>query len=163
MRPAHGNVRFCLSACWTLLLFLVLVLGLQMCRRGLKEFHFYLFNDLLLYTGEGGVLGSSHRQIPLSHCRVRCVVSPKRCYSSSWHFIAHPARIACAVADTERTGGCNSRSSVSEMPHGFKVQSKEKSFLVRCHDDAERDGWIEDMQRHINVLAQTTKRKCVLL
>lgn len=35
----------------------------QMCRRGLKDFHFYLFNDMLLYVGGGTKLTASHRII----------------------------------------------------------------------------------------------------
>lgn len=55
----------------------------KMCRRGLKSFTFYLFNDLLFYTGDSGMLGKpSHREIPLEACRVtyvRTCVSPWGC------------------------------------------------------------------------------------
>ena len=44
----------------------------QMCRRGLKRFKFYLFNDALVYTKTKSSLfgGSKLREYPLHKCHI---------------------------------------------------------------------------------------------
>jgi hypothetical protein len=76
---------------------------LRQCRRGLKEFQFWLFNDQLLY-GQPTPLGLFilNRQIPLS----KCFVSACECMHEGGHsfIVESPAKsfIVCVNSATER-------------------------------------------------------------
>lgn len=47
----------------------------KVCRRGPKEFNFYLFSDLLMYCGDG-LAGRTNRMIDLSAAGTTCEVKP---------------------------------------------------------------------------------------
>lgn len=77
---------------------------LRQCRRGLKEFHFWLFNDQLLY-GQATPLGLFilNRQIPLN----KCFVNPcESMHDGGYCFIVEsPAKsfILCLPTEAEKT------------------------------------------------------------
>jgi len=77
---------------------------LRQCRRGLKEFHFWLFNDELLY-GQATPLGLYilNRQIPLNKCYVNACESM---HEEGFSFIIEsPAKsfIICFATEAEKT------------------------------------------------------------
>ena len=87
----------------------------QMCRRGLKPFTFYLFNDLLLYTGKDGMLGNSHREIPLTQLRIRY------CHCST--VLPMLQRVACVTAASST---CVCRQPHRCQRHGARLQGAEQ-------------------------------------
>ena len=96
----------------------------KLCRRGPKEFYFWLFSDILVYgQASSDTKYTFHREIELDCCQV--------------------------TADVNQEG-----RQVEDAHRAFLIQSNAKTFIVWARHPGEKQEWVEEINAQIEQMRE---------
>eukprot|EP01041_Mallomonas_annulata_P003024 gene3024-5928_t len=131
---------------------------IKICRKGKKKYHFWLFNDYLLYGS------STNKSLPLGgftpSYQINRIINLQSCdiqTTSTAHTATTTTTSFSSFASSSKSSS-NSSSSVSNdtkkdvMSNAFDILSSEKSFTVIAENEEMAQDWIFDLRMTIAAL-----------